>query len=380
LAQPAPGAPALRTGREILLSAQREPGDATQRAIHRALGFALRLLALILLWGMLLAVAVTAQTRVKLGTLAPRGTSYHQALQGMGEKWRQAPAGGVALTIYPDGTMGSEADMVRRMRVGQLQAALLTVNGLSEIEPDVGALQKMPLVYRSLEELEFVSARLQPQLEKRMLDHGFVVLFWADAGWVRFFSRKPVTTPEELKKLKMFVTAGDNTHIEIMKSGGYQPVMLEWADALTSLQTGMVDVIPSTPFYGLAGQFYTVAPHMLEINWAPLAGALVITRKSWEGLPVASREALLAAAHEAGKTIQARGRAESADAVEAMKKRGLKVHTLTPQAAAEWERAISAVYPRIRGSMVPADIYDEVQRLLKEYRAQPAAGSAGGRA
>ncbi len=53
--------------------------------------------------------------KVRLATLAPKGSSYTKHLQAMGDLWRKAPGGGVALTLYPDGTMGSEADMVRRM-------------------------------------------------------------------------------------------------------------------------------------------------------------------------------------------------------------------------------------------------------------------------
>ena len=96
--------------------------------------------------------SAVAQVHWRLGTLVPRGTSYHHNLQAMAEEWRKAPHGGVTLTIYTDGTMGGEADMVRRMRIGQLQAAMLTVPGLAEIDPSVSALQKMPMMYESLEE------------------------------------------------------------------------------------------------------------------------------------------------------------------------------------------------------------------------------------
>ena len=125
--------------------------------------------------------------KVRLGTLAPRGSSYYKHLQAMGEKWRTAPGGGVALTLYPDGTMGSEADMVRRMRLGQLQAGMLTAVGLAEIEPAVTGLQSMPLMFRTLEEVDYIGEKLQPMLEKRLEEKGFVALFWSDTGWVRFF-------------------------------------------------------------------------------------------------------------------------------------------------------------------------------------------------
>src|SRR5258706_16364450 len=72
--------------------------------------------------GLPLVHAADPTIRVRMATLAPKGTPVHQALLAMGEKWRQAPGGGVALTVYTDGSMGDEPDMVRRMRVGQLQA------------------------------------------------------------------------------------------------------------------------------------------------------------------------------------------------------------------------------------------------------------------
>src|SRR2546422_11034642 len=149
-----------------------------------------------------------APIKVRLGTLAPKGTSYTKHLQAMGEAWRKAPGGGALLTIYPDGTMGSEADMVRRMRLGQLQAAMVTVSGLSEIEPAVAGLQSMPKIYRTLEEVDYIAEKMEPMLEKRLNDKGFVVLFWSDTGFVHFFSKQPVLSPEDFKKAKLFVAAG----------------------------------------------------------------------------------------------------------------------------------------------------------------------------
>ena len=80
--------------------------------------------------------------------------------------------------------------MVRRMRVGQLNGAMLTVVGLTEIDGSVAALQKMPLVFRSWEELDYVRDKLRPDLDKRFFDKGFVVLAWGDAGFGAIASRR----------------------------------------------------------------------------------------------------------------------------------------------------------------------------------------------
>jgi TRAP-type C4-dicarboxylate transport system substrate-binding protein len=266
--------------------------------------------------------------------------------------------------------MGGEADMVRRMRVGQIQAALLSGSGVAQIDDSVTALQTMPMMYRTFEEFEHVQAKLRPMIEKRMLDKGFIVLFLADAGWVKFFSKRQGALPDDFLKMKMFAWVGDPRTVEVMKAIGVPAVPLEQTDILTGLQTGLIDSVPTIPVVGLTGQFYTPAPNLLDLNWTPLMGATVITKKAWDSIPEKSRAAMLAAAAETGKQIRDRSHAEGDEAVEAMKKRGLKVTTLNPEQVDAWNKFAESVYPKIRGKVVPADIFDDVQRILAEYRKQ----------
>ncbi len=315
------------------------------------------------------APAAERAVRINLGTLAPRGSVYHQSLQSMAEAWRQAQGGGVRLVIYPDGTQGSEADMVRLMRVGSLQAGLLTAVGLSAIEPAVSGLQNIPMLFRDLDEYEHVSESMRPSLEKRLSEKGFVVLFWVDAGWVRYFSREPMLTPADLKRMKIFVWAGSPDQVSIMRREGYTPVPLETSDILPGLQTGLINAVPAPPIFALASQLDLRAPHMLNLNWAPLVGACVVKKEAWEKIPANEREALLAAAVRSGKEIRANSRKESSEAVAAMQKRGLKVHDPTPDVVEQWRKECERSYPEIRGRLVPAEIFDEVQQQIQQYRA-----------
>jgi TRAP-type C4-dicarboxylate transport system substrate-binding protein len=180
-----------------------------------------------------------------------------------------------------------------------------------------------------------------------------------------------VARPDDLRRLKVFVTAGDNAHADLMRSEGFTPVSLEWADVLTSLQTGIVDAVPTIPYYALSMQLYTVARNMTAVHWAPLVGGMVMTRSAWEALSPEAREAVRAAAVAAGRQFEARGRLEADSAVGAMQRRGLAVRTLTPAEEAEWRTMAERLYPRIRGSMVPAEQFDEVMRVLSEVRARP---------
>lgn len=316
------------------------------------------------------ALPAMAASRLKLGTLVPVGTSYHKSLMSMAEAWRKDSGGAVNLNIYAGGKLGGEAEMVGLMKLDSLQAALLTTVGLSEIERGVAGLQNIPMGFRTLEEVDYVGGKLQPMLEKRLEEKGFVVLFWSDAGWIRFFSNKSATTPDEMRKLKMFSWSGFPAQVEIYKSAGFNAVPLETADIVPSLQTGLIEAVPLPPFFAMAGQVDTRAPHMLELNWAPIVGALVVRKASWEKLPADVREKLMKSAKVAGAEIKAAGRKEMTESVAAMEKRGLRVTKVTPEVEAEWRKAAEAVYPQVRGKLVPEEIFDEATKFVSEYRSK----------
>jgi len=347
-----------------------------------------------------LAVSAAAAPKLKLGTLAPVGTSYHKSLMAMAETWRRESGGAVDLNIFAGGKLGGEAEMVGLMQVNSLQAAMLTAVGLAEIESGVTGLQNIPMGFHTLGEVDYVGDRLRPLLEERLAKKGFVVIFWVDSGWVRFFAKEPILHPDDLRKLKLFSWSGNPAQVELYQSAGFDAKALETADIVPGLQTGLIDAVPLPPFFAMAAQVDTRAPNMLDLNWAPLVGALVVRKETWDGIrdrevqsmvkkakdagveiteakllefqgvAEAMRQRLLAAAAAAGAEIKATGRREMEESVAAMEKRGLKVQKISPEIEAEWRAISEAVYPKIRGKLVPADIFDETMRLLAECRAQ----------
>lgn len=315
------------------------------------------------------------QPRIRLATLAPKGSSLDRLLRTMGEQWSRAPEGGASLVVYADGTMGSEQQVVQRMRVGQLQAGLLTSDGLALIDPSVKALQEIPLMYRSSAEEAYVRNHMVANIEKRMEEHGFVMVSWSTVGFARFFSKQPALHPQDLIRMKVAVGVGDPREIEVLNSIGGHPVALDWTNALTALQTGMVDSITTLPVHALGAQFNTAVSHMLDLKWAPITGGIVITKKSWDALPMSTRTAMKQAAQTAGVGMEASALSEDAAAIAAMQKRGLRVHQVTPQMELEWDQfAKNVLWPKVRGAIVETGDFDEVQRLAAEYRSQNGGG------
>lgn len=328
-----------------------------------------------LLAALVMASASTAHAntqQLRIGSLVPKNSLYHRQLIDIADSWRTAQGAGARYVVFPDGAQGGEAEMARRMRIGQLQGALLSVVGLREIEPSIAALQAMPLLFRNWEEVDYVREKMRPAMEKKFMDKGFVVLAWGDAGWVRFFSKEAALRPDDYKRMKFFAWGSEPDQQNIMKSLGYTPVPLETTDILPAIQTGMINVVPSTPYFALATQVFNTAPHMLEINWAPIVGALVVTRKAWEGMSPEVQKAVRAASDKAGAEIRTKARQEVEEAVDAMKKRGLTVNKPNAAQMKEWNDLAEKLYPRIRGTMVPAETFDEVMSHLKTFRAGPA--------
>jgi TRAP-type C4-dicarboxylate transport system substrate-binding protein len=108
---------------------------------------------------------------------------------------------------------------------------------------------------------------------------------------------------------------------------------------------------------------------MLDLNWAPVVGALIITKKAWDELSPEGQASVREAGSKAGVQLRAKARQEVDEAVEAMKKRGLTVNRPNPEQMKEWSALADGLYPRIRGKLVPAEQFDEVVGHLKTFRA-----------
>lgn len=315
-----------------------------------------------------------AQVVVKMATLAPDGSTYHLILKEMAEKWKTATQGRVVVKLYPGSVAGDDTDVVRKMRLGSLNAGLLTSAGVSAVDRSVMALQ-LPMLYASYEEVDHVLSVYGPKLEATLEAKGFVVLNWADAGWVRFFTKTPVRTPEELKPLKLFAWGNDTDYVEIWKDAGFSPVPLPSTEISTALQTGLVSALPTTPQAAVLLQWYQHAKNMTDVKWALLIGATMIGKPTWDKISPEDQKAIRAASAEAGARLRAESRASEARDVAAMQKRGLNVVAVDAKAEALWRSAAEAAYPKARGKIVPGEAFDEARKILAEFRAKKA--SAG---
>lgn len=311
--------------------------------------------------------ALARKVKVKLATVAPKGTAFHRILEELGNRWTELSDGQVKLKIYPGGVAGDETEVVRKIRLGTLNAGLVTSTGLAEIDRAINALQ-IPLAYDDADELDFVRSRMEPSLEKVYADKGFIVLAWAEVGWVRFLSVSPISEPAEAHALKMFINAGNPEQVEVWRSGGFKPVPLPVTEITTALQTGLIEAVPTTPQAVMMLRWYEHAKHLSGLAWSPLVGGLILDRKTWEKIDPALRPKLLEAAREAGKKLRAEVRANEAKSLAEMKARGLAISPISKAQRAKWVTMVDGMRDHLRGDYVPPASWDEAQQHLDAYR------------
>lgn len=315
------------------------------------------------------APAAEAAAVVKMATLVPEGSVWDKALKEMGAQWREKSGGAVELRIYAGGVAGDEPDVVRKMRIGQIHAAALSVTGLIAIDDSFEIFQ-IPFFFDSWDELYYVLDKLRPELEKRLEAKGYVFLQWGHGGWVHMFSRQPVRSLPDLQKQKIFTWAGNDMMVDLWRRAQFQPVALAATDILTGLQTGMIDVVPTPPLAALTLQWFRTTPNMLGEGLAPLIGATVISKKTWDGLPADTRTQLLEVAKATDAKLATEIPQQDKSAIDQMKQRGLTVTTIDAAARAAWQKAADDMASGVRERLNDKALLEMAMAARAEFRAK----------
>jgi TRAP-type transport system periplasmic protein len=312
--------------------------------------------------------APIAQSTLKLATVVPEGSIWDKNLKQMAEEWKQATSGRVNVTVYGGGSQGDESTVLRKMRLDALQAASFTAVGLGTIDASFNVFD-IPFFFDSYDELNYVTDKLTPAIKKKIEPKGFVLLNWGHGGWTQVFSKKPVQTVDDLRKVKLYTSAGNDRMVQWFKSNGFEPRAMAMTDIMTGLTTGMIDGLPSPPLAAMFFQWYKQTPYMLDIGLAPIVGATVVTAKTWKGIPDADKPKLLAAAEGVEQRLRVDVPKQDQSAIETMTKAGL---TVTKATGPEWKTQLDSLAKTMRGEMVPVDIFDLATKARDEYRKQHA--------
>jgi TRAP-type C4-dicarboxylate transport system substrate-binding protein len=303
---------------------------------------------------------------IKLGSLAPVGSPWELGARRLAAEWEKISGGTVTVKIYAGGVAGDEPDMIRKMRIGTLNAALITVTGLQGIFNGFKTLS-YPLLLQSDDELAYVLDRMKPFFDAELQKRGFKPVMWSSSGWVYFFSRAPVVNPNDLRRQKLWVWSGDPDEVQAYQSAGFQTVTTAATDLMTSLQGGMVDALVTSPLIAASSQWFGIAGNMTAMKLAPLWGAAVVSMKSWSQIPADLQPRLLEAAEKINESLAPDLAKADGQAISVMQKYGLKVNDVSAPAKAAWEDLLQKTFAGLVGKTFDKTSFDLVNQYLAEY-------------
>jgi TRAP-type C4-dicarboxylate transport system substrate-binding protein len=330
-----------------------------------------RLIVCAVLAAVVAPVVAAGPVEIKLATFAPVNSAWHLALTDMGNAWARTTEGRVRLKVYAGGTQGPEPAVIKLMSpaVDQLQAALLLQPGLASIDQSFNIFA-VPFLLDSEAEFVHVLQKITPVLADRLERKGFHLVNWGHAGWIQLFSKKPMRTLDDLKRAKLYTSAGDVAWVQWYKTNGFnpQPLSLDELPAQLKLPTGRIDTTPGPPYAALSLQIFRDAPYMLEVRVAPLISATIVALGTWNAISPEDRARVTTAARVMEQAVIARAPSLDLESIAEMQKRGLKVEKLTPAASADFRQAADRLMKTMRGTMVPADVFDLALRERDAFR------------
>ncbi len=310
---------------------------------------------------------MAAEYEIKLAALAPEGSSWAKVLEAMNQELQTKSNGRLALKLYIGGVSGDEKDVLRKMRIGQVHSAAFTGVGLGEILPSVRVLE-LPMLFRNYQEVDYVKSKLQPEFEKEFAAKGFVLLGWSEAGFVNIFSNKAIRTKADLQGVKMWAWEGDPLVKAMDETLGVVPISLALPDVLTSLQTKLIDGVYGPPLAVIALQWFTKVKYMTEANLANSTGAILISKNQFDKLPPDLQALLKTTAENYCRQLVQKIRSENVQAIAVLKKNGIEIVKVEPEAEKELIRVSESVYPKLVGVLYPASLLDQVKKLISEVR------------
>jgi len=317
----------------------------------------------------LLAAAPLGALTIKIASIAPQATPWGAALDRMAADLGKLTGGELDVKIFHGGIVGDESDTLRKLKIGQIQGAAFTNLGLNMISPEALTMSA-PLLIRTEEELDYVFEKDRDYMQKKIEEKGFVVLAWSKAGWVHFFSKKPLSGPEDLKKMKLATTPSDLALAQAFRTLGYNLVPVPLSETLVALSSGMIEAAYLSPLAAGSMQFFGVAKNMTDFAISPFVGAIVLSKQAWARISPATQAKVLEYSRGIEKSLDKDIIKLEKDAIDTMLKYGLVINKSSPAQLEAWKKDIEASLPATLGVSFDKEFYDMVSAQLTEFRAR----------
>lgn len=308
-----------------------------------------------------------AQT-LKIATLAPAGTTWMNEMSAGAEAIHEKTSGRVKLKFYPGGVMGNDQSVHRKIKIGQLHGGAFTPGGLASVNTSIQSLG-LPMMFSSLDEVDYVRARIDPVLKAEMESNGFVILGISEGGFVRILSKQPMRDLESIRSSKVWVPEGDALGQETFKALGISPISLPISDVFTGLQTGLIETVAVNPTAAIAFQWHTSTAFMTDTPIGYLIGVLAVQKKAFEKLSPDDQRIVREEMQTVFSRMDKLNRSDNEAASAALKQQGIEFVTPNPGEVERWQSlSAQSIEDMVRVGNISGAIVDQVKGHLLKFR------------
>ena len=321
------------------------------------------------LMALLLAMLVPANAKViKIASISPDGTLWMKEMRAGAADIKKRTQGRVTIKFYPGGVMGSDSNVLRKIRIGQLQGGAIPAGSFSGIDPDID-IYGLPYLFSSLEQVDYVRKRMDEDLIKGLEKKGFISFGFGEGGFTYMMSDSLLRTVDDVRQQKVWVPSGSRVGEAVFSSAEISPVTLPLSDVMTGLQTGLVNTVITSPIGAIALQWHTRVKYVVDVPLTYLTAILVIDKKVFDKLKKEDQAVVREVMTATFKRIDAANRKDNIAAREALKNQGIEFITLSKESLAEWHVIGDKAMHKLEKENKYSDaIYDQIMVNIEAAR------------
>jgi TRAP-type C4-dicarboxylate transport system substrate-binding protein len=305
-----------------------------------------------------------------MATVAPDGLAWIKQLRTAMKAIDQETEGRVKFKLYPGGVQGDDSTVLRKMRIGQLQGGALAAGALIRFYTDL-QIYNMPLQFKNSNEVQHVRAEMDDGIIDGIKQGGVHVFPLIETGFAYLLSKKPVSKPEDMANLKVWVPDGDPLGEQLVKLFKVSPVPLNITDVLAALQTGLVDAVAVPPLVAIALQWHNHVDYMMDLPLMYIYSVLAVDGRAMKKVSPADQSVIASHLDPLMKEIDGVNRQDNVKAFEAILAQGVTpVQPSTADLAAWNALAVEALAAMVAAEEVSQPVLDQFQASLEAYRAQ----------
>ncbi len=329
-------------------------------------------LALTGMMGMVLLASNGSAMTLKIATLSPEGSMWMEKFREGAKEVEAKTEGRVSFKYYPGGVMGDDKAVIRKMRIGQLHGGAVVSGSLAQFYPD-SLVYGLPLIFKSLEEVDYVRERMDPVILKGYEDNGVVAFGMAEGGFAYVMSNAPVQTTEDVKRQKVWIPDSDNFLLRTVEVFDIKPIPLSIADVRAGLQTGLVDTVTTSPIGAVTLQWHTQVEYLMDLPLLYIYAVFAVDKKAFSRISPEDRNIVREVMGRIFREVDRRNREDNGNALEALQNQGVKFIRPSPEAVDEWMKKAAEVPRRLIDSgELSQEIYDVLMGHLSDFRSKNA--------